>query len=68
MYGFRSTFPDGCTENEINDTEAKKCLLCTLWGNAIGQAYQRSDLLEQKTEVMQKGADTVFPNCKTIAF
>lgn len=54
MYGFHSTFPDGCTENEINDAEAKKCLLCTLWGNAIGQAYQRSDLLEQKTEVMQK--------------
>ena len=29
-------------------------------GDAVVQAYQRSDLLEQRREVMQRWADAVF--------
>lgn len=59
MHGFRSTFRDWAAENGINDTVAEKCLMHTT-GNAVVQAYQRSDLLEQRREVMQRWADTVF--------
>lgn len=59
MHGFRSTFRDWAVENGINDTVAEKCLMHAT-GNAVVQAYQRSDLLEQRREVMQRWADTVF--------
>lgn len=59
MHGFRSTFRDWCAENGVPDIVAEKCLMHAT-GNAVVQAYQRSDLLEQRREVMQKWADTVF--------
>ena len=59
MHGFRSTFRDWCAENGIADVVAEKCLMHTT-GNAVVQAYQRSDLLEQRRSVMQAWADTVF--------
>lgn len=59
MHGFRSTFRDWCAENGINDTVAEKCLMHAT-GNAVVQAYQRSDLLEQRREVMQAWADKVY--------
>lgn len=59
MHGFRSTFRDWCAENDVPETVAEKCLMHAT-GNAVVQAYQRSDLLEQRREVMQKWADAVF--------
>lgn len=59
MHGFRSTFRDWAEENGVPDTVAEKCLMHTT-GSAVVQAYQRSDLLEQRREVMQKWADAVF--------
>lgn len=59
MHGFRSTFRDWCAENGISDILAEKSLMHAT-GNAVVQAYQRSDLLEQRREVMQAWADTVF--------
>lgn len=59
MHGFRSTFRDWCAENSVPDVVAEKCLMHTT-GNAVVQAYQRSDLLEQRREVMQAWADAVF--------
>lgn len=59
MHGFRSTFRDWAAENGVPDTVAEKCLMHAT-GNAVVQAYQRSDLLEQRREVMQKWADAVF--------
>ena len=61
MHGFRSTFRDWCAETGVPDIVAEKCLMHTT-GSAVVQAYQRSDLLEQRREVMQKWADTVFAN------
>ena len=59
MHGFRSTFRDWAAENEINDSVAEKCLMHSV-GNAVVQAYQRSDLLELRRPVMQAWADAVF--------
>lgn len=59
MHGFRSTFRDWAAENGMPDTIAEKCLM-HVTGNAVVQAYQRSDLLEQRREVMQAWADAVF--------
>lgn len=59
MHGFRSTFRDWAAENEINDGVAEKCLMHSV-GNAVVQAYQRSDLLELRRPVMQAWADAVF--------
>ncbi len=59
MHGFRSTFRDWAAENGVPDIVAEKCLMHAT-GNAVVQAYQRSDLLEQRREVMQKWADAVF--------
>lgn len=61
MHGFRSTFRDWAAENGVPDTVAEKCLMHST-GSAVVQAYQRSDLLEQRRPVMQKWADTVFAN------
>lgn len=59
MHGFRSTFRDWAAENGVPDTIAEKCLM-HVTGNAVVQAYQCSDLLEQRREVMQAWADAVF--------
>lgn len=59
MHGLRSTFRDWAAENGVPDTIAEKCLM-HVTGNAVVQAYQRSDLLEQRREVMQAWADAVF--------
>lgn len=58
VHGFRSTFRDWCAENGVNDTVAEKCLMHAT-GNAVVQAYQRSDLLELRRPVMQAWADAV---------
>ncbi|WP_371873899.1 tyrosine-type recombinase/integrase [Parasutterella muris] len=65
MHGFRSTFRDWAAENGVPDTVAEKCLMHTT-GNAVVQAYQRSDLLEQRREVMQAWADAVFEKYKEL--
>lgn len=60
MHGFRSTFRDWAAENSIDNILAEKCLSHAT-GNAVEQAYQRSDLLEKRRPVMQQWADTVLP-------
>ena len=59
MHGFRSTFRDWCAENGVPDILAEKSMSHAT-GNAVVQAYQRSDLLEQRRPVMQAWADAVF--------
>lgn len=66
MHGFRSTFRDWAAENGVPDIVAEKCLM-HMTGNAVVQAYQRSDLLEQRREVMQQWADAVFSGVSSAA-
>lgn len=58
MHGCRSTFRDWCAENSVDRVLAEKCLMHST-GTEVEQAYQRSDLLEQRRPVMQSWADAV---------
>ena len=63
MHGFRSTFRDWAAENGIDQVLAEKSLMHAT-GNEVEQAYQRSDLLEQRRTVMKAWADTIMPKNK----
>lgn len=63
MHGCRSTFRDWCAENEIDHAVAEKCLMHVV-GNEVVQAYQRSDLFDQRKAVMQQWADVI---CEKLA-
>lgn len=65
MHGCRSTFRDWCAESSIDEVVAEKCLMHAT-GNAVVQAYQRSDLLEQRRPVMQKWADAICAKCEAL--
>ena len=56
MHGCRSTFRDWCAESAKDPILAEKSLMHTT-GNEVEQAYQRSDLLEQRRVLMQEWAD-----------
>lgn len=66
MHGCRSTFRDWCAENGVDRVVAEKCLMHAT-GNEVEQAYQRSDLLEQRRKVMQAWADVICKNCHDLA-
>lgn len=59
MHGCRSTFRDWCAETGKDRVLAEKSLMHTT-GNEVEEAYQRSDLLEQRRELMQEWADVLF--------
>ena len=63
MHGFRSTFRDWCAENGKDRILAEKALMHAT-GNEVEQAYQRSDLLEQRRVLMQEWADALFGEIK----
>ena len=60
MHGCRSTFSDWCAENGKDVTLAEKSLMHAT-GNTVRQAYQRSDLLEQRRILMQEWASKQSP-------
>lgn len=62
MHGCRSTFRDWCAESGVDHVVAEKCLMHAT-GNEVEQAYQRSDLLDQRRKVMQAWADVICKNC-----
>lgn len=61
MHGFRSTFRDWAAEAGWSNILAEKSLMHAT-GGVVEQAYQRSDLLEQRRPLLQAWADAVFPN------
>lgn len=56
LHGFRSTFSDWCAENGKSYLVAEKCLMHSV-GTQTYRAYQRSDLLEQRRQLLQEWAD-----------
>lgn len=59
VHGFRSTFIDWCAEHDVPVEVAEKCLDHES-GSQVRRAYQRSDLFEQRREVLQRYADALF--------
>lgn len=62
-HGMRSTFRDWAAETGVPEVLAEKSLMHST-GNKVQQAYQRSDLLEQRRPVLQQWADYVFSAVK----
>ena len=58
MHGCRSTFNDWAADNNFPRNLIQKSLMHTL-GNKVEEAYQRSDLLEQRRPLMQAWADAL---------
>lgn len=56
LHGFRSTFSDWCAENNKPYLVSEKCLMHSV-GSQTYRAYQRSDLLEQRRQLLQEWAD-----------
>ena len=61
MHGCRSTFRDWCAENQKDPILSEKSLMHAT-GGAVQQAYQRSDLLEQRRPLMEEWANVVMAN------
>lgn len=65
MHGMRSTFFDWGVEHGY-DTFLLDKALCHSTGNAVRQAYQRSDCLEQRRPIMQAWADHCLSKVKAL--
>lgn len=60
IHGLRSTFAQWAAEKDV-DFEIREACLMHAVGNKVTRAYQRSDLLDRRREVMQSWADTILP-------
>lgn len=56
VHGFRSSFRTWCEEHGKDRIVAELCMGHTV-GNAVERAYQRSDLLERRRQLLQEWAD-----------
>ena len=61
VHGFRASFRTWCADNRVDFYVAETCLAHSVQ-TSVQDAYQRSDLLEQRAEVMQAWADFVLPD------
>jgi integrase len=59
MHGCRSTFSDWCAEQEKNVLVSEKCLM-HVGGDKVFRAYQRSDLMNQRRQLLQEWADFLW--------
>lgn len=57
-HGFRSSFRNWCADNGADSDTAERALAHTI-SNKVRAAYERSDRLEARREVMQRWADFV---------
>ena len=58
-HGFRSTFRDWAAERTGYPDEIRKAASGHIVGNAVQQAYQRTDLLEKRRNLMRDWADFI---------
>lgn len=63
-HGFRSTFRDWCSEHQNASRDAAELSLAHRIGNATERAYARSDLLEQRRDLMDQWANFAYGKCK----
>ena len=61
-HGLRSTFRDWCSECTTVQREVIELCLAHSVGNAVEQAYARSDLLDKRRALMQQWADYLTAN------
>lgn len=56
VHGFRSTFRDWCSESAKADRDVAEAALSHATGNAVEQAYARSDLFDRRAQLMAEWA------------
>jgi integrase len=61
VHGFRSSFRVWARESARADHDVAELCLAHVTGNAVVQAYQRSDLLDERRKLMTKWAAFVWP-------
>ena len=59
MHGCRSTFREWCASTGKDPILSEKALMHAT-GNAVSQAYQRSDMCEERRDMMQDWADALL--------
>ena len=65
VHGFRSSFRDWAAENTDASFAVMELALAHGVGSSVVQSYARSDLLQQRRELMQKWSDYVLAAQKT---
>lgn len=63
-HGFRSTFRDWCTDNDVADVVVAEAALAHEFGTAVERAYARSDLFERRRDLMREWADFAFESIR----
>jgi integrase len=61
VHGFRSSFRSWAREAARADHDVAELCLAHVTGSAVVQAYQRSDLLNERRTLMTKWAAFVWP-------
>jgi integrase len=56
VHGFRATFTNWCAETTNTPVEVRRMALAHTVGDAVEQAYRRSDLFEKRRELMEAWA------------
>jgi integrase len=64
LHGFRSTFRDWCAENGVSRDLAEMSLAHTV-KNQTEAAYNRTSMIEQRREVIERWATFVYGSCDT---
>lgn len=57
IHGFRATFSTLCRENRLAENDIIEMCLAHTVGNKVQQAYNRSEMLEERRALMQRWAD-----------
>ncbi len=65
MHGMRSTFRDWAATTRQDWIASEKALSHSV-GNEVTQAYLRTDMLEERREIMQQWADHCFKNVNSL--
>lgn len=61
VHGFRSAFKTWCIEQTATPWAVGEAALAHVVGNSVEAAYVRSDLFDQRRQLMQDWADFVLP-------
>jgi integrase len=64
-HGFRSTFRDWAAEQTVYPDEIRKVASGHAVGDSVKEAYQRTDLLEKRRQLMDEWADHLYKKFQT---
>ena len=62
-HGFRSTFRDWASDNNVEAREVAEAVLAHQLGDQTERAYARSDMFERRKKLMAKWADFAMSEC-----